>query len=395
MVHDFHIEANNLPCLRCFDVEFSQRMSPFLAFHRLLYICKDLVSEALTFLPLMACSQASLAAEILFLRKQLAFYQERKVKPRRFDDAARLSMLLLSKLFDWKNALINVTPATFTGWHKKAFQLFWRWKSRGGRPQLPRNIRRLIAEMATQNPTWGQERVADELSLKLGILVSPRTVKKYWPEGVSSGPRRVSSQRWKTFVHNHASALVACDFATVVTATFRRLYVLVVMEIGTRKILHCNVTAHPTAEWTAQQFREAIPSDHSYRFLIHDRDGIFSAEVDQTIENLGLKVVRMPVRAPQANAYCERLIGTMRRECLDFMIPFGEKHLRTILREWLRHYNHGRPHRSLGPGLPVPSSKPKAFTEISRHCLPPGYRVMTNSILGGLHHEYELKKVAA
>ena len=112
--------------------------------------------------------------------------------------------------------------------------------------------------MATQNPTWGQERVADELSLKLGILVSPRTVKKYWPEGVSSGPGRVSSQRWKTFVHNHASGLVACDFATVVTATFRRLYVLVVMEIGSRKI-HCNVTAHPTAEWTAQQFREAIP----------------------------------------------------------------------------------------------------------------------------------------
>ena len=370
-------------------------MPSFLAVSRLLYICKDLLSEALSFLPLMARSQASLAAEILFLRKQLAFYQERKVKPRRFDDAARLSMLLLSKLFDWKNALINVTPDTFTGWHKKAFQLFWRWKSRGGRPRLPRNIRRLIAEMATQNPIWGQERVADELSLKLGILVSPRTVKKYWPEGVSSGPRRVSSQRWKTFVHNHASALVACDFATVVTATFRRLYVLVVMEIGSRKILHCNVTAHPTAEWTAQQFREAIPSDHSYRFLIHDRDGIFSAEVDQTIENLGLKVVRTPVRAPQANAYCERLIGTMRQECLDFMIPFGEKHLRNILREWVRHYNHGRPHRSLGPGLPIAGSRPTMLSPINRHRFPQGWQVVKKSILSGLHHEYDLKKVAA
>jgi len=249
--------------------------------------------------------------------------------------------------------------------------------------------------MAINNPTWGQERVADELSLKLGILVSPRTVKKYWPEGVSSGPRRVSSQRWRTFVRNHASALVACDFATVVTATFRRLYVLVAVEIGTRKILHCNVTAHPTAEWTAQQFREAIPSDHSYRFLIHDRDSIFSNEVDQTVKNLGLKVLRTPVRAPQANAYCERLIGTMRRECLDFMIPLGEKHLRTILREWVRHYNHGRPHRSLGPGLPIAASKPTRLSPINRHQIPQGWRVVKKSILGGLHHEYELKKVAA
>jgi transposase InsO family protein len=366
----------------------------FPAVSRLLYICKDLLSEALRFLPLMVRSHPSLAAEILFLRKQLAFYQERKTKPRRFDDAARLSMLLFSKFFDWKKALINVKPDTLTGWHRKAFHLFWRWKSCGGRPRLPRNIQQLIAEMATDNPTWGQERVADELSLKLGILVSPRTVKKYWPQGLRSGPRSVSSQRWRTFVRNHASVLVACDFATVVTATFSRLYVLVVMEIGTRKILHCHVTTHPTAEWTAQQFREAIPSDHGYRFLIHDRDSIFSKEVDQTIDNLGLKVLRTPVRAPQANAYCERLIGTMRRECLDFMIPFSERHLRKILSEWIAHYNHGRPHRSLGPGLPVPQPTPEALPKTNRHQLPPGWRVLTKSVLEGLHHEYWLGKAA-
>jgi transposase InsO family protein len=370
-------------------------MSWFQVVSRFLYVCKNLLSEALSFLPLMACSQTSLAAEILFLRKQLAFYQERKIKPRRFDDAARLSMLFLSKLFDWKNALINVKPDTLIGWHRKAFQMFWRWKSRGGRPRLPRNIQQLIVKMATNNPTWGQERVADELSLKLGVLVSPRTVKKYWPKGLSSGPRRVSSQRWRTFVRNHASALVACDFATVVTATFRRLYVLIVLEIGTRKILYCNVTAHPTAEWTAQQFREAIPSDHRYRFLIHDRDSIFSMDVDQTVENLGLKVLRTPVRSPQANAFCERLIGTMRRECLDFMIPFNEKHLRTILREWVTHYNHARPHRSLGPGLPDATLKPKALKQSSRHRIPHGFCVTTRSVLGGLHHEYELEKDAA
>src|SRR5262249_31801258 len=162
--------------------------------------------------------------------------------------------------------------------HRQAFRLFWHWKSRGGRPPLPKDIRRLIVEMASNNPTWGQERVADELSLKLGILVSPRTVKKYWPS-LDSGPRYVSGQRWTTFVRNHANAIIACDFATVVTARFRILYVFVIMEVGTRRILHWNITEHPTAQWTAQQFREAIPSDHFYRFLIHDRDRIFSNEV--------------------------------------------------------------------------------------------------------------------
>jgi putative transposase len=225
--------------------------------------------------------------------------------------------------------------------------------------------------------------------------VSPRTVKNYWPDGVDAGPRTVPTQRWMTFVRNHASAVIACDFATVVTATFRTLYVLVVMEVGTRRILHYNVTAHPTAEWTAQQFREAIPSEHSYRFLIHDRDSIFSKEVDETIENLGVKVRHTPVRAPQANAYCERLIGTMRRECLDFMIPLNEKHLRRIMKEWTSHYNFGRPHSSLGPGLPVASPQRAVLPPSTRHQIPHGWRVVTKSVLSGLHHEYRLEKAAA
>jgi hypothetical protein len=144
-------------------------MSPFQAVLRLLYIGHDLLSEVRRYLRLLVGSKASLAAEVLFLRKQLAFYQERKIKPHRFNDSARLSMLLLAKLFDWKNALVNVKPETFIDWHHKAFQLFWRWKSRGGRPRLAKKIRRLIVEMATNNPTWGQERVANELSLKLGF----------------------------------------------------------------------------------------------------------------------------------------------------------------------------------------------------------------------------------
>src|SRR5262249_45908543 len=175
---------------------------------------------------------------------------------------------------------------------------------------------------------------------------------------IRKAERRISSQHWRCFVRNHAQAMVATDFLVAITAGFRVLYVLVVMEIGSRRILHCNVTAHPTAARILQQFREAVPGDPTYRFLIHDRDLIFSPEVDNELKAFGLKVLRTPVQAPKANAFCERLIGTVRRECLDFMIPRNERHLRQILREWAAHYNDGRPHSSLGPGIPHPKTTP-------------------------------------
>jgi putative transposase len=229
--------------------------------------------------------------------------------------------------------LVNVKPDTFIRWHRRGFRLLWRWKSRPpGRPRLPKDLRRLIRGMAAENPTWGQERIANELTLKLSIRVSPRTVGKYLRE---DRPVRTPDpqQRWLTFLRNHAKVIVACDFFVVITAAFRTLYVFVVMEIGSRRILHYNVTAHPTAEWTLQQFREALPGDHPYRFLIHDRDSIFAAEVDQGLANLGVRVLRTPVRAPQANAVCERLGGSLRRECLDFLIPFNKRHLKLTIRD--------------------------------------------------------------
>jgi len=195
-------------------------------------------------------------------------------------------------------------------------------------------------------------------------------------------------------VRNHAKAIVAADFLVAITASFRVLYVFVVMEVGSRRILHCK-TPHPTAVWTLQQFREAIPSDHTYRFLIHDRDSIFSAEVDDDLKAFGLKVLRIPVQAPKANAYCERLMGTIRRECLDFIIPLSEKHLRTILREWVAHYNQGRPHASLGPGIPDSDSRPRARPSVHRHELPVDSRIRAQDVLGGLHHEYRLEEIAA
>ena len=283
-------------------------------------------------------SRTALVAENLFLRKQLVFYREHKVRPRRMTDVARLSLVLLSQLFDWKKALVIVKPDTLIDWHRKGFKLFWRWKSRPGRPALPLKIRELIARMARENPTWGQGRVAAELGLKLGIFLSPRTMRKYWPwEPSDCRGRRISSQQWTIFVRNHANAIIASDFLVAVTVRFQFLYVLVILELGSRRILHCNVTAHPTAEWTAQQFREAIPSEHRYRFLIHDRDSIFSAEFDDELaQGFGLTVLRTPPQSPQANAHCERLVGTVRRECLDFLIPLTERHLRRLLREWVR-----------------------------------------------------------
>ena len=241
----------------------------------------DLIADGFHFFRLLFRSRTALSAEILFQRKQLAFYEERQVQPRRLNNCARFSLILWSRLCDWKEALVIVKPETLIGWHRKSFKLFWKWKSHAGRPRLPENIRKLIVQKAQENPTWGQARVATKLLLKLGIDVSPRTVRAYWPpEPERRGNRSISSQNWRIFLHNHAQSIVACDFLVVVTAWFRTLYVFLLMEIGTRRIVHCNITAHPTTAWTLQQLREAILSDHSYRFLIRDRDSIFSAEVD-------------------------------------------------------------------------------------------------------------------
>ena len=172
-------------------------------------------------------SRAALAAENLFLRKQLACYQERNVIPRRFDNVTRFILVLLSRGFAWKDALVNVTPKTFIGWHRAGFRLFWRWKSRPGRPRIPLELRALIREMSRDNSGWGEERIANELLLKLGIQISPRTVRKYMPKRPQGQPR--GDQRWSTFVANHAKVIVACDFMTVVTATFKCIHVFVII----------------------------------------------------------------------------------------------------------------------------------------------------------------------
>ena len=228
-------------------------------------------------------------------------------------------------------------PDTLIRWHRKGFQLFRRWKSRApGRPPLPLDVQQLIAAMARENATWGEARIAAELRLKLACACRRGTVRRYMPPPGRLRNRR-SFQRWSTFVRNHASAMLACDFFVTITARFR-MYVFVVLDVGTRRIVHWNVTEHPTAAWTVQQLRAMVPGDQPHRFLIHDRDSIYAAAVDSAVGAMGLRVLKTPVRCPQANAFCERLIGTIRRECLDWLIVLNERHLRSVLRQWVVHY---------------------------------------------------------
>jgi putative transposase len=231
--------------------------------------------------------------------------------------------------------------------------------------------------------------------VKLGIRVSPRTVGKYIPKRPPGQPR--GDQRWSTFLKNHAKAILACDFFVAVTATFRMLYVFVVIEHGTRRLAHVNVTAHPSADWTLQQLREVIgDNDGQHKYLIHDRDRIFANHLDDSTRALGVVVLRSPIASPKANAICERVIGTIRRECLDWVIPLSEEHLRSILKSWVEHYNGGRPHSALGPGVPDPPAEAVVVPKSEfRHCLAANALVIAKSVLGGLHHEYSLAAAPA
>jgi transposase InsO family protein len=354
----------------------------------LLQMIARLIADALALGALACRPQLATSAENLVLRRQLALFKERGITPRRIDAAARISLAVLSRMCDWRSCVTLVRPETVVRWHRAGWRLLWRYKSRPGRPCIPAELRQLIRRMATANPTWGQERIANELLLKLGLRVSPRTVRKYMRKPVPGRPR--GDQRWATFLRNHAQAIVACDFLVAVTATFRQVYVFVAMLHGSRRLLHLNVTSHPTAAWALQQLREVIGFDDAYHYLLHDRDSIFAKSLDLSIEALGLRVLKSPPHSPKANAICERLIGTIRRECLDWHIPISEKHLRRILISWVDHYNHGRPHMSLGPGLPDPPTHSVTPFPTSRHRVGAPLRVGVKSMLGGLHHEYAL-----
>jgi putative transposase len=222
---------------------------------RFAMILLQLTADTLRWCSLALRSKRSIEAENLFLRRQLALHVERDVKRRRVDQFSRISLAFLSRFFNWRDALVVVRPETLIRWHRAGWRLFWRLKSRPGRPPIPIEIQALIRRMANENSSWGEERIANELLVKLGIQVSPRTVSKYLPWRPTRRPRR--DMRWSTFLGLHARGIIACDFFVAVTATFRLLYVFVLIEHRSRRLIHCNVTAHPSAAWTLQQLRES------------------------------------------------------------------------------------------------------------------------------------------
>jgi transposase InsO family protein len=265
-----------------------------------------------------------------------------------------------------------------------------------GTPPTPLNLQMLIRQMAQAHPTWDEERMGNGLRLQLGRRVSPETVRQYMPKHVHHGRGPcATSQRWWTFVRQHAQVSIACDVCVVITATLRLLGVFIGLEHDTRRILHVNVAGPPTAHWTMQHLRAAIPADHGSRCLIHDRDRIFAHQLEQHVQNLGLQVLTTPVRRPQANALGERRIGTRRWECLDLLIPLTGNHLRGILHDWVSHDKRGRPHMALGPGIPQPPPSLSVRLQAHRHRVPPHVPRVARPILRGFHHNYRLEEQAA
>ena len=274
----------------------------------------------------------------------------------------------------WRRHLAFVTPETVIRWHRAGWRLVWRWRSRpqSGRPRLSAEVRDLIATMSRENPLWGTERLRGEL-LKLGIAVSNRSIRRYR----GRRPVRPPSQTWRTFLANHRPQIWAADLFTVPTLTFQTLYVLVLIAHDRRQLIHINVTAHPTAAWIWQQLIQATPWGTGPKYLIRDRDCAYGQGFAGRARALGTQTLLTPIRAPRANAVAERVIGTLRRECLDHLIVLNEQHLRAILREFVTYYNADRPHRTLSLEPPEPAARAQIGPVRSR------------PILGGLHHVYE------
>jgi hypothetical protein len=323
-------------------------------------------------------SQSELVAENLLLRQQLAVLTRPTRRRPRLHSRDRLFRALAPHLWrDWRRHLVLVRPETVIRWHRRGWRLFWRWRSRThvGRPRLNREVRELIATMARDNPRWGSERVRGEL-LKLGIAVSRRTIQR----DRGRCPARPPSQSWRTFLANHAHQLWAADLLVVQTLTFKALYVLILIAHGRRELVHVAVTAHPTAAWLWRQLVEATPWGRRPRCLLRDRDAVYGGACRTKLRALGIEQLLTPGRAPRANAVAERVIGSLRRECTDHVIPLGERQLSAVLAEYVDYYNTARPHRTLQLDAPRPQARPRAG---------PPQSVRSRSILGGLHHAYE------
>jgi len=348
-----------------------------LEFDLLVLSVRQRLATLLGALAALCKTSAQLRLENLALRQQLTVLRRSAPKRLKLTPADRIFWVWLRRVWgDWRSALLIVKPETVVAWHRMGFRLFWSWKIRRGkpgRPAVPPEVRDLIRMMSRNNPRWGAPRIHGEL-LQLGIEITEPTVAKYMVR-----QRKPPSQTWQTFLQNHVNSLVSVDFFTVPTVRFQILYVFLVLAHDRRRILHFGVTAHPSAEWTAHQLREAFPWDSAPRYLLRDRDRIFGQEFVEQVKAMGIKQVLSAPRSPWQRAYVERVIGSIRRECLDHVIVFSEGSLRRTLTAYFTYYHQWRTHLSLGKDTPQPR-----WTQ-----WPAEGRVIEIPEVGGLHHHYE------
>jgi transposase InsO family protein len=332
-----------------------------------------LLSFALAVLASPFKSKLRLEAENAVLRHQLIVLRRRvrgRAQPTNND------RWFLVQMYRWFPSILKlvtiVQPETLVRWHRAGFRCYWRWKSRprGGRPQIDTELRALIRQMSTENQLWGAPRIHGEL-LKLGFEVAQSSVAKYMVK--RRGP---PSQGWRTFLHNHAPDIAAMDLFVVPTIGFDLLYAFVIVRLGRRELIWINVTAHPTAEWVARQITEAFPWNEAPRYMIRDRDRIYGAVVRRRLRAMGIRDKPIAPASPWQNGFAERLIGSIRRECLDHIIVLGEAHLRRLLKSCARYYNETRTHLALDKDAPLSRTVKRAG------------RILCRPVLGGLHHEY-------
>jgi transposase InsO family protein len=334
-------------------------------------------------LPALFRSQSEQVIVELVLRQQLATYAANRSRPR-LTLADRAFWVALSRIWPrWKACLAIVQPETVVRWHRRGFRLYWRSISKRGpgRPPISPELQALIRRLASEN-LWRARRMQAELE-KLGFHVSLATVSRYLPK--RSPPDVDQRQRWKTLLRNHREVIAAMDFLVVPTVRFRLLYVWFMIEYGHRRVLHFNVTTHPTSSWTIQQLREAFPDESSLRFLIHDNDAIFSQRLTEAIGQLGIESKRTAFRSPWQNGAAERWIGTVRRELLDHVIAIDERHLRRLLRDYVDYYNEDRVHTRLRDS---PHGRPAEIRPSE------DARVVGLPRAGGLHHRYRWSEAA-
>ena len=318
-------------------------------------------------------SRVALQAEILVLRHQLNVLRRKSPKRMALGNIDRVVLIGLYRLAPKVlEALKIITPETVIRWHRAGFRAYWRYKSHplSGRPKLSAEVRQLVREMRLANPFWGVPRIHGEL-LKLGIAVGQTTVAKYMARR-----RRPPSQGWKTFLRNHTDAIASIDMFVVPTVSFQLLYGLVILQHSRRKLLWLSVTAHPNAEWIARQLTEACGWNEAPRYLIRDRDGAYGEIFIRRLEAMSIRDRPSSARSPWQNGHAERLIGSIRRDCLDHVVVFGERHLRHLLNSYQRYYNEARTHLSLQKDAPIPRAVRSAG------------RVIPVPLLGGLHHQY-------